>query len=309
MELYQIRHFAAVADTGSFTKAAVRAGVSQPALSASVAKLEEEFGLKLLHRPPGAITPTAAGRRLLVTAREVLSACDRVKVDLKSADAEQPMRIGVLRTLPTAYLARLVEALHRAMPGTAVELCDGSRNELEEKLASRRLAACITSAGRLRSGRSSTVLVREDYGLVVGLRHRFSASDSIDLEELRGEAFIVRTHCETFASTTKLLVDRGIRTRVVYRTDQDDRALALVAAGLGVALMPALFDAPDVKRVNVRGFDAERLIELHWNEDADDARLDILTAFASSMDWRPAPWTRAADFQARGVSAALERTW
>ena len=47
MELYQIRHFAAVAETGSFTKAAIRAAVSQPALSASIAKLEEELGMRL----------------------------------------------------------------------------------------------------------------------------------------------------------------------------------------------------------------------------------------------------------------------
>jgi DNA-binding transcriptional LysR family regulator len=52
MELYQIRHFAAVAETGSFTKAAIRASVSQPALSASIAKLEEELGVKLFHRSP-----------------------------------------------------------------------------------------------------------------------------------------------------------------------------------------------------------------------------------------------------------------
>jgi hypothetical protein len=52
MELYQIRHFAAVAENGSFTKAAIRAAVSQPALSASIAKLEEELGVKLFHRSP-----------------------------------------------------------------------------------------------------------------------------------------------------------------------------------------------------------------------------------------------------------------
>src|SRR6202022_2211614 len=50
---------------------------------------------------------------------------------------------------------------------------------------------------------------------------------------------IVRTHCEAFDSTRKLLAQRGIRSQVVYKTDQDDRALALVGAGVGVALMPA----------------------------------------------------------------------
>jgi DNA-binding transcriptional LysR family regulator len=52
MELYQIRHFSAVAETGSFTKAATRAAVTQPALSASIAKLEEELRMKLFHRSP-----------------------------------------------------------------------------------------------------------------------------------------------------------------------------------------------------------------------------------------------------------------
>jgi DNA-binding transcriptional LysR family regulator len=62
MELYQLRHFMAIVDTGSFTRASVRAAVSQSALSASIARLEEELGVKLLHRTPKAITPTSAGR-------------------------------------------------------------------------------------------------------------------------------------------------------------------------------------------------------------------------------------------------------
>jgi DNA-binding transcriptional LysR family regulator len=62
MELYQIRHFAAVAETGSFTKAAITAAVSQPALSASIAKLEEELGVKLFHRSPKSVTLTPAGQ-------------------------------------------------------------------------------------------------------------------------------------------------------------------------------------------------------------------------------------------------------
>ncbi len=56
----------------------------------------------------------------------------------------------------------------------------------------------------------------------------------------------------------------------VYRTDQDDRALALVGAGMGVALMPAIFDAPNVKKVPVRDFDAKRVIS------ARSSRLDVV---------------------------------
>jgi hypothetical protein len=89
----------------------------------------------------------------------------------------------------------------------------------------------------------------------------------------------VRAHCEAFDSTRKLLAQCGIRSQVVYRTDQDDRALALVGAGLGVTLMPAIFDAPNVKKVPIRDFDAKRVISLHWNEDVADDRLDRLVTF------------------------------
>jgi DNA-binding transcriptional LysR family regulator len=120
---------------------------------------------------------------------------------------------------------------------------------------------------------------------VASLNHRFAFYKSIELSDLNGERFIVRTHCEAFDSTRKLLAQRGIRSQVVYRTDQDDRALALVGAGLGVALMPASFDAPNVKKVPIRDFDAKRVISLHWNEDVADDRLNELVAFATTHNW------------------------
>jgi DNA-binding transcriptional LysR family regulator len=285
MELYQIRHFAAVAETGSFTKAAIRAAVSQPALSASIAKLEEELGVKLFHRSPRSVTLAPAGRRFHSTAQEVLGACNKVKADLRASVADRPLRIGVLRTLPSAQLARLIETLQGELPETRIELVDGTREQLHAQLTDRKLLACISTKAESEPGQHSVELLREDYGLVVSLSHRFASYESIQLSDLIGERFIVRTHCETFDSTTKLLAQHGIRCQIVYKTDQDDRALALVGAGMGVALMPAIFDAANVKKVPVRDFDAKRVICLRWNEDVTDDRLDRLVAFATTHNW------------------------
>jgi DNA-binding transcriptional LysR family regulator len=285
MELYQIRHFAAVAETGSFTKAAIRAAVSQPALSASIAKLEDELGVKLFHRSPKSVILTPAGRRFHMTAQEVLGACNKVKAELRASVADRPLRIGVLRTLPTAHLARLIETLQGGMPETRIELVDGSQEQLHDRLVGRKLLACISSKVERAPRQRAVELLKEDYELVVSLKHRFASYESIQLSDLNGERFIVRTHCETFNSTTKLLAQRGIRSKIVYKTDQDDRALALVGAGLGVALMPAIFDAPNVKKIPVRDFDAKRVISLHWNEDVADDRLDRLVTFATTYNW------------------------
>jgi DNA-binding transcriptional LysR family regulator len=285
MELHQIRHFAAVAENGSFTKAAFRAAVSQPALPASIGKLEEELGVKLFHRSPKSVTLTPAGRRFHITAQEVLGACNKVKAELRAGAADRPLRIGVLRTLPSAQLARLIETLQSELPETRIELVDGTREQLHAQLADRKLLACISLKSESEPGQRSVELLKEDYGLVVSLNHRFAHYESVQLSDLNRERFIVRTHCETFGSTTKLLADRGIRPQVVYRTDQDDRALALVGSGMGVALMPAMFDAPNVKRVLIRDFDAKRVISLQLNEDVADDRLDRLVAFATTHNW------------------------
>jgi DNA-binding transcriptional LysR family regulator len=285
LELYQIRHFAAVAETGSFTKAATRAAVTQPALSASIAKLEEGLGVKLFHRSPKPVTLTPAGRRFHMTAPKVLGACNKVKAELRANVADRPLRIGVLRTLPSAKLARLIETLQGELRETRIELVDRTREQLHAKLAGRKLLACISTKLGREPGQRSVELLREDYGLVVNLNHRFASYESIQLSDLHGERFIVRTHCETFDSITKLLAERGIRWQVVYRTDQDDRALASVGAGMGVVLMPAIFDAPNLKKIPVRDFDAKRIISLHWNEDVADDRLDQLVAVAATHNW------------------------
>jgi len=220
-----------------------------------------------------------------MTAQEVLGACNKVKAELRASVADRPFRIGILRTLPSAQLARLIETLQGELPETRIELVDGTQERLHAQLAGRKLLACISSNIESEPGQLSAELLREDYGLVVGLNHRFASYESIQLSDLNGERFILRTHCETFDRTTKLLAERGIRCQVVYKTDQDDRALALVGAGMGVALMPAIFNAPNVKKVPVRDFDAKRVISLHWNKDVADDRLDRVVAFATTHNW------------------------
>ena len=84
MELNRIRHFIAVAETGSFTKGAQRAAVSQPAISASIAKLEAELDVKLLDRRRSSVVPTAAGARLHEAGKKILQNCNAVKAELKT---------------------------------------------------------------------------------------------------------------------------------------------------------------------------------------------------------------------------------
>ena len=286
MELYQIRQFVAVAETGSFTKGASRVGVSQPAISAAVAKLEEEMGQKLLDRRQGFVVPTAAGSRLLDAAKDILLACNTIKSTLRAASAPQTLRVGVLRTLPTVHVVGILQAFGQAHPDIQIELFEGPREELEKRIEQKKLDVGLTSLKDSAASKTSVALFTEPYVLAVNQNHRFAKLRSITLDDLQNEPFILRTSCETFQDTTALLLARGIRTRLVYRTDQDDRALGLVAAGIGVALMPALYKAAGVVNVSISDFNTKRTIGMRWQPQACENKcLNALIAFACSHPW------------------------
>ncbi len=293
MEFYQIRQFVAVAETGSFTKGAARAGVSQPAISAAVAKLERELGQKLLDRRQKSVVPTPAGGRFLDAARNILLACNTIKSELRAASAPQTLRVGVLRTLPTFHVIGVLQAFRRAHPDIVIELFEGPREDLEKHLEQKKLDLCLTSLKDPTASETSAVLFTEPYVLAVPQNHRLSKFKSITLADLQGERFILRTSCETFQETTALLVARGIRPRVVYRTDQEDRALDLVAAGFGVTLIPALYAAPGVANVRVTDFRTTRTIGIRWLPKAPEGKcLDALIAFVCSHAWNTDPSSR-----------------
>src|SRR5208283_4297687 len=84
MEIYQIIHFIAIVETGSFTKGADRAAVSQSAVSVSVAKLEAEFDVQLLDRRHTPVIPTDAGERLLEVGKTILQLCTTLKGELET---------------------------------------------------------------------------------------------------------------------------------------------------------------------------------------------------------------------------------
>jgi DNA-binding transcriptional LysR family regulator len=239
MEIYQIIHFIAVVETGSFTKGADRAAVSQSAISASIAKLEAEFDVQLLDRRRSPVVPTDAGERLLEASKAILQICNTVKGELETIDRPQLLRIGILQSLSSRHVSRLLGSFRLANPSVAIEMFDGVGEQLLGLLADRQVDTILTifddnSASKF----PSRVLFNEPYVLAVPDGHRFAQRRNVKLSDLRGEPFIVRARCDRYHDVSDALESRGVTLKVMYKTDQDDRALALVAAGVGLALSP-----------------------------------------------------------------------
>jgi len=284
MELHQIMHFIAVVETGSFTKGADRAAVSQPAISASIAKLEAEFDVQLLNRRHSPVVPTSAGERLLEAGKTILHVCNAVKGELEMIARPKLLRIGILQSLSSRQVSRLLGSFRRANPHMSIEVFDGICDQLIGMLADRQVDIILTIFDEYASKFPSRVLFEEPYALAVPEDHRFAQRQSVKLADLDDEPLIVRTRCDRYQEVTNLLVSRGVKLRVVYQTDQDDRALALVAAGVGLALVPADFKVPGVKQVPVSDLGLSRAICLLWSREREND-LKQFIKFAESHCW------------------------
>lgn len=260
MELYLLRYFLSLVETGSFTKAAQACLITQPTLSAGIKRLEEQLGVELFVRSNKRVFLTTAGTRFLPRAKAILHEVNMAAAEIEQIEAANVLRLGVLQTLPAAVVAGLLKAFSAKHPGLRFDLFDGTEQELLNRLDERGIDYAL-SLQRVEDGQS-VPLFQEGYRLALPLDHPLAAEREIRGEDLANDSMIVRTRCEALSETSRHFTDRNVRPPLVYRTAQDERALAMVGAGVGVTVMPDGYIAPDVVRVPMAGFDPRRTVAL-----------------------------------------------
>jgi DNA-binding transcriptional LysR family regulator len=198
MDLYQIKHFVAVVEGGGFTKGAERVAVSQPAISASIAKLEAELNVKLLERRHSQVVPTPAGTRLLEMGRTILQTCNAAKSEVKAIAHRRPLRIAVISPLSSGPVSNLLNSFQQANPNVPVEVldghCDGWCNcdqlfgPLDE---GDRDAVLSILNDRLASKFATQALFKIPYMLAVPADHRFAKCQAVSAGDLASERLIL----------------------------------------------------------------------------------------------------------------------
>lgn len=267
IDRYLLRYFLAVVDTGSFSRGAVQVNVTQPTLSVGIAKLERLCGATLFHRTSQRVHLTEAGSRLVVHARRIENDFN-LAIKSVAGEAAQIVRIGILSTIPTAMLERIA-AEHRLRDDQGqIEIVEGSERDLVSRLGRGRLDLAVTILRPHMEWRCEP-LRKEGYALVMPRWHRLAGAPEVRPEDLAEETMIVRRHCEALPETSRHFVEHGVRPRFSFRTTNDDKALALVRAGLGVTVMPDSYRDRDVSRPRLSGFDLTRTIGLVSVDEPD----------------------------------------
>ncbi|MEU0467129.1 MULTISPECIES: LysR substrate-binding domain-containing protein [Amycolatopsis] len=276
MELRHLRYFTAVAETCHFGKAAERLHMAQPALSHAIRQLEAELGAPLFTRTTRQVRLTPAGEFLLGEAQRVLDTVeDSVRGVRRIADGRLGLvRVGFTGTSAFSHLPRIARAVKRDLPGVAVEVhadlltpaqCDGLRNgDLD--------LAVLRPPAQGEDIDLHTLEV-EPLILAVPADHRLAVEPVVSVADLRTEGFI------SYAAKDSVVNDAVMRScqAAGFSPHREHEAagtavlLALVAGGLGIAVLPASARALPLAGVVFRDLADAGTVELAlaWRRDND----------------------------------------
>lgn len=267
IDRYQLRYFLAVVETGGFSRAAAQVNVTQPTLSAGIAKLEQALGARLFLRNSRRVQLTEEGSRFLKHARAIENEFAQAEKKVGHGQARPLIRLGVLNTIPAPLLASVIERHVAAERPDRLELVEGGERDLLTRLDRARIDVALTLVHASPTRFAQEVLYSEGYSLAVCASHRYADADEVEGADLANDVMIVRRHCELLPVTSRFFTERAVRPEFSYRSTHDERVLALVRAGLGLTVMPDSYQAEGVKRPRLAGFDHRRQIGLIYRED------------------------------------------
>ncbi|HEY2900639.1 MAG TPA: LysR family transcriptional regulator [Polyangia bacterium] len=241
MEMNQVRYFLAVCETKNFTRAAGRCRVSQPALTTSIKKLEDELGGALFFRDRAGVTLTALGRSLYPRFQRLSaeSASIGVVADNHRRLKQVPLRLGVLATIGPARVARYLEAFRGRAPGVELELHVGRQDELLAKLEELDLDVVMTNVGDVAPDWAVVgALYEESYTVLLPPGHALGGRVSIRLADLAGQPYVDRLACEMRETVAAACAAKRFELYATHRTEREEWVQAFVQAGLGFAFLP-----------------------------------------------------------------------
>ena len=256
MELRHLRYFVAVAEELHFTRAALRLNIAQPPLSQQIRALEAELGVQLFERTRRSVALTDAGHALLAQARELLATAQALPQALQRIARGEVgvLRIGFSATLPLTRVLRDVVADHRRThPDVALNLREMHSLRQFEGLRRGELdVGLVRYNERAPDGIRLQLLRRDPLRLVVPSRHRFARRKSVAIADCRDEAFVGfpgDAGTGTGPLLKRLCAQAGFEPRIAQEAREATTQIGLVAAGLGVAVLPAPLEAVRIEGV------------------------------------------------------------
>jgi len=289
IEIRHLRYVIAAAEHGSFRRAAQVIGVQESAISRRIRDLEARIGATLFLRHHGGVELTLAGRRFVQRAKKVVSQIGQAALDAKciGRGEEGVVRIGILSSLASGFLAELLRAYDTRYPGVRLDLVEGGANDHLGAVGQHGLDLAFLTGVAAPKGCCVTPLWTERIFVALSRSHHLSQRDAIGWDDLREQHFIV-TEAEPGPETHNYLVRHlakgGARLSVERCAVYRDNLLQLVAFGRGLTLVSEAASAASIPGVVFRPMQADPVpFAAVWSAKNDNPALRRLLNLARTL--------------------------
>lgn len=275
--LQQLRYLVAIAEEGHFRRAAERCYVTQPTLSVQLKQLEAQLNAVLVERGAGGVFLTALGEEIVSHARAALRAVDEIRTlaTLQGGNLNSTIKVGVVQSLGSYLMPVLVPDLHKSHPQLKLYIREGLPSHLLTGLHDGTLDMLFFPLPVRDKDLETLPLFREPLLVVVPSDHRFAEQTQITPQMLRGETIMAleRGH-KLFDQVETICAEHGAFLSNEYEGTSLDTLRQMVAMGMGVSLLPALYVKSEVEREDLvcarpfQGTPPSRTIGMVWRKSS-----------------------------------------
>ena len=278
MELDQLRYFLKVAERGSFTRASEDLLISQPALSRSIQKLEDELGQPVFERKTRSVSLTDAGKLLQARAQEVLAILADTKAAITDDGQSGRVRVAAIPTIAPFLLPEVLRTFSQQYPQAILTVQENTTDNLVRSCTQGEIDLAIVALPIADRHLEVEALFDEELFLVFPPDHPLAGKDKIRLNDVKQYPFVLldEAHCLS-DNIVSFCRQRSFQPVAVERTSQLAMVQELVSLSHGVSLIPAMarnLDQSD-RRVyrSISGLKPTRTIAVAWNPYRFQSRL------------------------------------
>jgi LysR family hydrogen peroxide-inducible transcriptional activator len=241
MEISQLRYFLKVAERQNFTRAGEELGITQPALSRAIARLEEEIGQPVFERQTRKVVLTDAGRLMEARARQILAQIDDALAEITDDGESGRIRVGAIPTIAPFFLPGVLRGFRDQHPQAHVVVYEETTDRLLQRCHQGEVDMALLAAPVARQYLEVEPLFDEELLLVLSAGHPLAMKKQVTVADIQGHPFVLldETHClsDTIISFCR---QRSFQPVSVERTSQLVTVEELVALGHGVSLIPQM---------------------------------------------------------------------
>ncbi|QDV17351.1 Hydrogen peroxide-inducible genes activator [Gimesia panareensis] len=286
MEVDQLRYFLRVAERGNFTRAAEELKISQPALSRSIQKLEEELGQPVFERKTRSVALTEAGTLLQARAQQILALIEDTKAEISDDGRSGQIRIGAIPTIAPFFLPDLLRQFSNEFPAASIIVQEDTTDHLLKRCTQGEIDLAILALPVPAKYLEIEELFQEELLLVLPPDHPLVSKPQIRLNDIKSLPFVLldEAHCLS-DNIVSFCRQRSFHPVAVEQTSQLAMVQELVSLSHGISMIPQMarkLDQSD-RRVyrSMSGIKPIRKIAMVWNPYRFQSRL--LQAFQERL--------------------------